>query len=210
MFAGTEAIEVFPSCLWVHEIGNSEDLNTELKESVNAIMAAGGGRKRTDGGGWTSETDLHERDEFTRLTQYLVAASEGVLHFLRFNYEHFYISECWANLSGHDEDHPRHNHPNALLSGVYYVSAPEDCGAINFYDPRPQASVFYPSVKELTPHNSHRHEIRPNAGMLILFPSWLEHSVERNKSSTERLSISFNVMLSGEIGYETGKVRFES
>ena len=46
--------------------------------------------------------------------------------------------------------------------------------------------------------------------MLILFPSWLEHGVDRNKPTSERLGISFNVMLSGEIGYETGKVHLKN
>ena len=207
MFSATEVVEIFPSCLWLHEIADCETMNNNVDASVKELRAAGTGRERSDGGGWTSPTDLHERDEFVPLTECLAKGAEGVLHFLRFKFDHFYISECWANLSRVGDDHPRHNHPNAMLSGVYYVRAPENCGAITFYDPRPQASVLYPAVQDSTPHNSHRHTIGPGEGLLILFPSWLEHSVERNESGNERLSISFNVMLAGDIGYETGLVR---
>ena len=76
--------------------------------------------------------DLHEREEFAALTEYLIAASEGALDFLRFEFEHFYILECLANSNGFDEDYPRHQYPNSMLSGVYYVSVPTNCGAIYF------------------------------------------------------------------------------
>ncbi len=33
-------------------------------------------------------------------------------------------------------------------------------------------------------------------GTLLLFPSWLAHSVDANSSDEIRISISFNVMLS--------------
>lgn len=207
MFAATEVVEVFPSCLWLHEIGDCAKLNDDLYAAVQDMKSAGAGNDRGDGGGWASATDLHERDAFAPLVEYLAAASEGALHFLRYKYDHFYISECWANLNGAGNDHARHHHPNALLSGVYYVRAPVNCGAINFYDPRPQASVLHPAVLESTPHNSHRREIGPGEGLLILFPSWLEHGVDRNESGADRLSISFNVMLTGEIGYPTGLIR---
>ena len=33
-------------------------------------------------------------------------------------------------------------------------------------------------------------------GTLLVFPAWLEHSVDANASESERISISFNVMFS--------------
>lgn len=47
--------------------------------------------------------------------------------------------------------------------------------------------------------------VEPHEGVLIVFPSWLEHSVKANESGADRLSFSFNIMLTGHIGYETGK-----
>ena len=128
-----------------------------------------------------------------------------MLYFLQFEYEHFYISECWANLNLEGDAHPRHNHPNSILSGVYYARAPKSCGDITFYDPRPQATIIHPAAKETTTYNAHRHVVQPREGLLIVFPSWLEHGVDPNASGADRLSFSFNVMLTGEIGYETGK-----
>jgi uncharacterized protein (TIGR02466 family) len=35
----------------------------------------------------------------------------------------------------------------------------------------------------------------PEGGKMILFPSWLEHSVLKNRSSEPRISIAFNINL---------------
>jgi hypothetical protein len=34
------------------------------------------------------------------------------------------------------------------------------------------------------------------SGTLIVFPAWLQHSVDTNASEHERVSVSFNVMFS--------------
>jgi len=35
-------------------------------------------------------------------------------------------------------------------------------------------------------------EIKPQAGHVVLFESWMRHEVPQNQSPTERISISFN------------------
>jgi uncharacterized protein (TIGR02466 family) len=197
MFAGTDVIDLFPSSLWIHEIDDCEPLNAHLLAAVKKLQADGHGYDRTDGGGWVSYTDLNEKDDFATLMEYVVAASEGVLHFLQYDFEHFYILDSWANMNGAGKAHTRHNHPNCVLSGVYYVQAPENGGDIIFHDPRPQTSIFVPAIKQPTPHNIAQRYIKPADGLMILFPAWLEHSTEINTSTDNRLSISFNIMISG-------------
>ena len=38
--------------------------------------------------------------------------------------------------------------------------------------------------------------VKVSDGTLLVFPSWLQHSVDPNRSNGERLSISFNIMFS--------------
>ena len=38
--------------------------------------------------------------------------------------------------------------------------------------------------------------MRVKNGTLLIFPAYLQHSVDTNMSGTERLSISFNIMFS--------------
>ncbi len=35
--------------------------------------------------------------------------------------------------------------------------------------------------------------IRPRAGLLVLFPSWLQHQVRSYRGKRERISIAFNL-----------------
>ena len=67
---------------------------------------------------------------------------------------------------------------------------------INFHDPRPQADIIKPPVTELTAENTDQVVVTVTNGTLLLFPSWLAHSVDANSSDEIRTSICFNVMLS--------------
>lgn len=95
-----------------------------------------------------------------------------------------------GNWQGH------HVHSGADISGVYYVSAPPvtldpagDEGKITFYDPRPRANM-----SQLLTQITVRRET-PAPGDLVLFPSWLEHSVPPFQGGGARVCIAFNVKL---------------
>ena len=49
--------------------------------------------------------------------------------------------------------------------------------------------LFYNNQKLLNSHNM----IIPKNGLIVIFPSWLNHSVLPNKSNKNRISISFNI-----------------
>jgi uncharacterized protein (TIGR02466 family) len=103
------------------------------------------------------------------------------------------MHECWANVNCKYAYNDVHNHPNAMLSGVYYVKAQADCGELALLDPRKQANVMLPGFSERTPLNSPLQRFAPEVGRLVIFPSWLEHGVDQNLSDEDRISISFNI-----------------
>ena len=107
----------------------------------------------------------------------------------------FAITAFWANLSPPGGEHPQHVHPNNFLSGVYYVACPQGANSITFHDPRPQAVAIYPKTTRPVPELSTQMSMETKPGRMVLFPSWHRHSVPRNNSDQERLSISLNVML---------------
>ena len=75
--------------------------------------------------------------------------------------------------------HAPHSHPNNFLSGVYYVRTGPGADSLNFHDPGRQAYVIRPPVVELTAENTDQVVVRVRDGTLLLFPSYLEHSVDR-------------------------------
>ena len=49
---------------------------------------------------------------------------------------------------------------------------------------------------ELTADNTDPLVVKVRNGTLLMFPSFMEHSVDANMSEEERISVSFNVMFS--------------
>ena len=102
------------------------------------------------------------------------------------------ITGCWANVNPHGPYHPTHNHPNNFLSGVYYVAVPEVGSHLVFQDPRPVSIM--PRTEKLDRVTSNAFVAQPQAGRMVMFPSWLRHHVPSNEGTTERISIAFNLM----------------
>lgn len=83
----------------------------------------------------------------------------------------------WLNAMAPRQRTSEHTHDESdeLLSAVYFVATPPDCGDLIFYDD--------PFTIRVT----------PEPGMLLLFPPGLPHAVEENRSDRLRLSIAFNI-----------------
>ncbi len=111
--------------------------------------------------------------------------------------------QAWPNVNRFGDYHDYHNHPRSYLSGTYYVKVPagpeklrlrRDArpGCISFYDPR--YSVNMASIKG-DANVDPEYTVRPEPGMLLLWPSFLNHFVHPNLSKQARISISFNIVL---------------
>ena len=73
----------------------------------------------------------------------------------------------WATLHEGCSSHATHVHPDAAVSGTFYLAMPPRAGAISFEDPRGMRPPFA--------RNRLTHQ--PRAGELLLFPPWLSHGV---------------------------------
>ena len=105
------------------------------------------------------------------------------------------IKSIWAIINEKNAWNQKHHHSNSDLSAAYYVSAHENCGDIVFYDPRPAPVHNHPISRTPNKLNATVNSIKPEPGMLVLFPSYLEHSVNPNLSDKKRIVISFNISL---------------
>jgi uncharacterized protein (TIGR02466 family) len=148
------------------------------------------------GGTWQTDPVLHERQEFAQFTKLVNQAARAALDFLTIQYNRIEITGCWANINPLGGQNSPHMHPNNFLSGVYYVSLPDDAGQITFSDPRPQAQMIMPKVKAWNKYMGNEIKLDTKPGRFVMFPAWLTHSVQINRSEKHRISISFNIMFS--------------
>jgi uncharacterized protein (TIGR02466 family) len=190
------AMRLFPTVVWRAEI--RPDACRRINEAIVAKLAAlrRGTAAPAAGRGWQSGHDLHELHEFRELTEIIDVTVKDVLDYLRIGEVAFEMSGCWANMNAPGAAHGLHSHPNNFLSGVYYVRVPNGGDTINFHDPRSQTGILRPPVVELTADNTDQVVMRVGEGTVLLFPAWLPHSVDANRGDRDRISVSFNIMLS--------------
>lgn len=111
---------------------------------------------------------------------------------------HLAITQSWVNFANLNDFHHKHNHPNSYLSGVFYIQADRAVDKINFF--RDHIPIFEIESKEFNSWNSPGWSLQVGSGDLLLFPSYLNHSVDKIDAKRDRVSLSFNTFPFGRIG----------
>jgi uncharacterized protein (TIGR02466 family) len=127
---------------------------------------------------------------------------------LLYNYESYKLSQSWISHKEPGQHHTMHTHPNSLISGVfYYGPAEESTPAIKFHRMVGgfNQSAIMPRTK-VDKRNSKfawsDFSVNFEPGLLVLFPSYLHHSVPLNTSNIVRCSLAFNVVPTVGFGEE--------
>ena len=181
---------------------NSEQLNRELEELVLARESRDATTRYSNAGGWQSSDDLlawgeSATDELKRRIDLLLFSvlKEMNAEFDEVPRVRFRI-DCWANVNRKGDYNVVHSHPNALWSGVYYVSSgnsdPEtsQAGKLELLDPR-EAAHYIQVSRSVTDNKCFMNN---EPGLMILFPGWLRHMVHPHGSEDARISIAFNAL----------------
>ena len=106
-------------------------------------------------------------------------------------------TQSWININPPGSSHHRHSHSNSILSGVLYLQTEEDSGRFRIH--RKDDRNICGEIKEYNKYNFSYVFFEPKKFDLFIFPSSLEHSVEENKSTSNRVSMSFNTFYSRDI-----------
>lgn len=195
----------FATPMMQREYDGADDLNRALSKLLLGMEK--NDRNKVSGttnvGGYHSDTKLFERPE-PEIAAFRTLVQEAVVDFTS-----AYIQETcsqppsnlkmrvwgWGIVMRKGDSNFQHVHPDARVSGVYYVSVPgwekthsldDPQGSIMFCDPRPRAHM-----------NRHENQLTeiivdPKPGLMLLFPSYYEHAVIPFRGGGARISIAFN------------------
>jgi uncharacterized protein (TIGR02466 family) len=195
-------LSIFPTTILQRRLEGMEETNRQLAALVALIAATEPNSitGTTTEGGFQTKEDLFQRDNpgiaalkphiFSAMQEYAALTIRQELTQAPQKLDFILWGWAVSYRAGHTQG--LHVHPNANVSGVYYVTAPPatlepgDAGKISFYDPRPRATMAQ------LPFQATRHRIAPVPGDMYLFPSWLEHSVSAFQGEGERICIAFN------------------
>lgn len=194
--AGSEVFRLFPTFVSKSRLAEGErvPIRRAILERIGALRTGLG--EPGPGEVWQSRHGLQTLPELAPFVDHVRRGIEQALATLSIGAFAFEITGCWANVAAPGGAVRMHSHPNNFLSGVYYVQVQPGADTINFHDPRPQTAIVRPPVGELTALNTDQVVLRVEEGALVIFPSWLLHSVDPNRSSALRISVSFNAMFS--------------
>ena len=188
----------FPTPVWALQLDNYKSINEQMYEFIKTSQTNDQkGISKSNIRGWHSKDFNMQENEPKNFIKFILPAIEQVITDMNWEKQKqsININNMWAIINTGGSANLRHQHGNSTISGAYYVRAPKNSGDIVFYDPRPAPVYTYP--KALNPNllNAQVNGISPKEGALVLFPSYLDHSVNENLSNEERIVISFNISI---------------
>ncbi|WP_077555412.1 TIGR02466 family protein [Rhodanobacter sp. B04] len=187
------SFDLFPTRIWQAQM---PALTTHLQEWASTVLALRAASPRpagrTNRQGWNSEDmAVLEQPVFAPLRQAIRSGCTSALSEMGVRDVPFQL-QSWINLHDRGGFNFLHVHEGCLLSGCFYLKVPAGSGKLVFRDPRP--GVIHGYVKGAVPNGYSDIQLTPDAGLLVLFPSWMEHFVEPHDSDEPRISISFNAV----------------
>jgi hypothetical protein len=167
------------------ELYNTQiDLNIEsmIDKLYNLKNYDSKGIANINSGGWQSNRDIQNLDEFLPLTNIIQDFTQFIFK------SKSIILDMWGSIYSKHDYNNIHNHPplnsqyssNPLWSGVYYLKTYLGSGGFNIH------SYHNPTDKTT---------LYPKEGELYLFNSSTYHSVDPNLEDKDRICIAFNLTL---------------
>ena len=194
----TDITHIFSTPIWTAIIPNYKEINIKMSSYIASLRSKNyKGKFKSNLSGWHSENfDLQDVEPLHFVNNISKILNDCLID-MGWDLEKnkLKITGMWSIINPKNATNSRHIHSNNFISAAYYVQAPENCGDIVFHDPRSANVIRSPIIKTNNKLNSNIFTIMPKEGLLVLFPSYIHHSVNSNESDEERIVISFNINL---------------
>jgi uncharacterized protein (TIGR02466 family) len=157
-----------------------------IKNTTNTVI-------KSNKGGWQS--DVYSIDSLSFMTPML----DEIIPIVKELYIELSIDGIgtdlgyWFNVNNKYDYNISHRHGDSYFSAVVYLKTPVNSGNIVFE--RPDNMRDFIRFKENKENNWGTYWIEPKENTIILFPSYVPHYVEQNRTEDiddERISIAFN------------------
>ena len=154
----------------------------------------------------SEDTYVMDNDECKGIAKFVLdCVKEYNNQILGFMVEEWQFSQTWVSHKYPGQSHEQHTHPNSVISAVlFYGSLNGETSPIRFHNSNfsiNQNNLMVPVFINGNFYNQNTvSEFSFNPGTLIIFPSWLPHSVPENKTRLVRKSVSMNIIPKGKLG----------
>jgi len=188
-------IPIFPVITSYIECENYNSIKDDLIAWIYQYQKTDEGVIISNRGGWQSRSDFYFEPSFIRFYDYILRHILNSIPFVDVNVT---LQNMWININKKGDLNISHNHPESMLSGVFWVKTPNECGKINFESLESFNYSFFhrkahPELRKINFDSCV--EFDPKEGSILLFPANLRHMVNQNQSDEDRISIAFNIWL---------------
>ena len=193
---------LFPVPIFHYKLENYQETNQELLNYILELQKKDKtGNTHSNKGGWHSQNfdivnegpPINFINKIKNYLKHIIVDEFG----WKYVPNKQRVVAMWAIINKKNSFNVMHNHQNCYLSASYYVRKPENSGDITFFDPKEAKTYRFPKIEKYTEYSTEIVTIEPGEGDLLIFPSYLYHSVSENLSDDNRVVVSFNI----DIGY---------
>jgi uncharacterized protein (TIGR02466 family) len=172
--------------VWEVETGFDDQFNNKLLQEIANIQVSGSPYNFNI---WNTKTQNISILRQKILTVVQESTKNIFNPYFKFNPQ---LTRGWVNRQKPHEYIPLHDHGNTVMAVVYYIYTPENCGDLLLVDPR--NAPLWDRISEDKVDGIKYQRIKPKTGKLILFPGYVGHMVEQNKSNDTRISLATNII----------------
>tara|TARA_B100001029_G_scaffold48958_1_gene39019 strand:- start:78 stop:677 length:600 start_codon:yes stop_codon:yes gene_type:complete len=182
-----EELDLFPTPVSLYDLSHLDiDVITEVIENTPKEEFY-----LVDGGKTDFNVDCYILDDPNLIN--LRTSIEDCLddYSIRLGVDNIVIQNSWSSITEVGGRLELHRHEGCVVSGVFYPKLNEPISPLIVKSPISQNQMFEIYNPESNVQNRHHYNtIVPQSGMLVLFPSWLEHKTDVEVG--RRNIISFN------------------
>jgi len=152
------------------------------------------GVKKSNVGGWQSSGYVDQQvPQFQPLLD-LIGEKIKVLEDLYGS--KLFLYNYWINVNQGNHYNVGHIHEGSCFSGVVYIDATPDQGSISFSYPIKDTLMYILGSIGMTRMSNTFNDIMidPRTDKILIFPSFITHSVHPNNTDRPRISLAFNVI----------------
>jgi hypothetical protein len=190
-----QVVDLFPTPLVIEELNFDP---SEFKFAINYLSVKSNLYENKNKN--YNSIDTYILNSMPILKSKIETSIASYMHNLLGEISDIQITQSWLNYNPPGTSHHKHSHANSILSGVVYLQTDENTGNLNLYRFENHPRQIYSEVTNWNTYNYEYVYFPPKVGNMFLFPSTLSHSVEENKSTISRISLSFNTFYSGTFG----------
>ena len=194
-------INYYPPKLFILKFDHNFNLDEEIKKYIDSNITNSYSDKKQINiyKYYQSEHDIFKLDKFNTLKEKIekIISEDQKIIFANNLDIKFYINKMWFVKSSKGVDLASHSHPEGVLSGIFYYKVPnnKEPGDLIIHNPRNNIIINDDNNLKNFQKVKNNIIIKPIENTIVLFNSYLKHSVKNKSTNDDRISIPFDLSL---------------